>query len=113
MGFMEVRTMTLEQPGQRPPQHRPQTIHEAVAQATAQGWRVESLTPTTATMVSGTEEKAVDTNFHLINILVTLFTCGVWLPGYLIIWLVLNRKGTLRRMFLTQEEDGVSFTLGP
>jgi hypothetical protein len=29
--------------------------------------------------------------FHILNIALTLFTCGLWLPGYLILWYLKSR----------------------
>lgn len=53
----------------------------AVSQAQARGWQVESATPRFVTMVSGRHH---ETN-HVLQLILTLATCGLWA----IVWLAI------------------------
>src|SRR5687768_11731267 len=68
----------------------PQSIQEAVAQAQAQGWRLQSMFAEYAIMESGTPVKPVGSGFHIVNILICFLTFFIWLVPYLAIWIIIE-----------------------
>ena len=50
-------------------------LNNAVSENVHRGWRVESITPTMATLAWG---QTKNTN-HLLHLILTLITCGLWL----------------------------------
>lgn len=68
----------------------------AVADAVTRGWRVESQTNYSAVLVAGQRPN------HILHALLSFFTCGMWLP----IWLVVAVSTREYRMVLTVDQWG-------
>jgi|SRR5262252_8900202 len=64
----------------------PVSIEAQVATAVNQGWRVESLTTTQAVLVKGKRPN------HLLHLLLTVFTAGLWLPGWIVVAVASGEK---------------------
>jgi hypothetical protein len=65
------------------------TIDYAVATAIGQGWTLARQDERWAVLQGVpivTPGKKVGTGFHVVNLLLTLFTLGIWLIPYLAIW---------------------------
>ena len=71
-------------------------IAQAVAQHAARGWRVESYGPSQVTMVHGKKAN------HVLHLLLTVFTLGLWAP----IWLILALTTKEARVVLVADEWG-------
>ncbi|GAA4437695.1 hypothetical protein [Phytohabitans houttuyneae] len=86
----------------------PRTLDEVVTIFVAQGWRVETLTPTSVVLATGRGGPAVSRDFHLVNAIISVVTCGAWLPGWLILWAVLTlvNRPNLQRKMITVNESG-------
>ncbi len=84
------------QPGVPPEQLRA-ILGSAVLRQVQLGWRVESQFDNQAVM-----RKGGDVN-HLAHALAVLFTCGIWLP----VWVILAVTGTEQRIMLTVDPNGV------
>jgi hypothetical protein len=54
-------------------------LQQAIALSSARGWRLEGTSPGVATMVSGYRPN------HVLHLLLTIFTCGLWAIGWIII----------------------------
>lgn len=68
-------------------------LQHGIQKAVADGWRVEATGPDYAVLVRGAPISAAR---HLINITLTLCTCGLWAPVYLLIlWLAGERRAVL------------------
>lgn len=65
-----------------------------IQQAVAKGWRVESVGPGFAVLVRGDKASGVA---DLLHVILSVFTCGLWLP----VWLVIALLGGERRATLT------------
>lgn len=68
----------------------------AVAQYANAGWQVQATTPTSAVLVDGPP-----TN-HVLHVLVSIFTCGLWLP----VWLIVAMTAKQRRVTLMVDPYG-------
>jgi hypothetical protein len=78
-------------------------LDQAVAHHVRMGWAVESRTPTMAVLVSGQPIN------HVLHLLLTVFTCGVWL----IIWAVISMLSSMKRLTLILNPDGtISHSVG-
>jgi uncharacterized membrane protein YjdF len=85
-------------------------VYEAVAAQSAQGWRVETLTPTAAVLVGGV---AASRRFHLVNAALTLMTCGFWLPVWAVATLVRRRRARERRLITVDDAGRLSIVALP
>lgn len=65
---------------------RKQQLSNMVAMEVARGWRVESQTDTMAVVVRGKKPN------HILHLLLTVFTLGLWLPVWLIVAMVSGEK---------------------
>ena len=72
-------------------------LDHAIRTRTVQGWRVESDTGARVTMVRGAKPN------HILHLLISVFTLGIWLPVWAII--SLTSKGQ-QRIVLTKESQG-------
>lgn len=57
---------------------RSDRLNQAVAYEVSRGWRVESQTLYQAVLVSGNPVN------HVVHVLLAIFTCGIWLIGWII-----------------------------
>lgn len=65
---------------------RKQQLANMVATEVARGWRVESQTDTMAVVVRGKKPN------HILHLLLTVFTVGLWLPVWLLVAIVSGEK---------------------
>lgn len=65
---------------------RKQTLANRVATQVSKGWRVESQTETMATLVKGKRPN------HILHLLLSVFTLGIWLPVWIILAVVMGEK---------------------
>jgi len=79
-----------------PLERRSEILTNYLHQATATGWRIESQGPSSATLVSGQPIN------HVLHLLLTLVTCGLW--G--VIWLVISMDTTMKRASVLVDETG-------
>lgn len=83
-------------------------LQQAIVGATAQGWRLQSAGPTQAVMING---QTGGTN-HVLHLLLSLFTCGLWL----IVWLCIvlfTTENPQRSLLITVDAVGnVSYQQG-
>ncbi len=63
------------------------------------GWRVESVTPSQAVMVNGRGPH------HILHLLLSVFTAGLWLP----VWLIIALSAREVRAVVTAHPDGHSW----
>lgn len=71
-------------------------LNQTLTAYLAAGWRVESTTPTAVALVSGQNAN------HILHVLLSIFTCGLWLP----IWLIVGATTRQRRVVLSVGESG-------
>src|SRR4051812_43428975 len=70
---------------------------EHLAARVRDGWRVESSTGDTVVLVKGRRAN------HILHLLLTLVTCGLWL----IVWAIVGLETGEKRIVLRQDSDGV------
>lgn len=93
------RAMTAAQPRTLSVDERSQILDQTILKLAAKmGDRVETRTATSAIMVVGKP-----TN-HILHLLLTVFTCGLWLP----LWLLAALDGGERRHTLEIDPFGVA-----
>jgi hypothetical protein len=80
----------------RPLAERRQILSRHIQMAVAAGGRVESQSDDNAVIVKGK-----DVN-HVLHVLISIFTCGLWL----IVWLILIITGGEKRQLITVDEWG-------
>jgi hypothetical protein len=78
------------------PEQRAALLSQTVATQVAAGWRVESQGPISAILVTGTPVN------HVLQLLLTVFTCGLWAP----IWLLLALTSRERRAQVAVDDFG-------
>ncbi|WP_327251258.1 hypothetical protein [Streptomyces sp. NBC_01244] len=84
--------------------HRTMILDWAVNQYIANGWRVESRSPTQAVLVRGEQVN------HVLHAVLTVFTCLLW--G--IVWLAVAAMSKVERVALTVDQGGhVQAVQGP
>lgn len=75
-------------PAEWPVEQRRAALEVRVQQLFAYGWVAEQVSDTTATLVRG---KPVN---HILHLLLTVFTCGLWA----VVWLILALGGGQKRI---------------
>jgi hypothetical protein len=78
-------------------EERRAALEEFVAARMAEGWRVESRSEFSVTMVRG---KRIN---HILHLLLTIITAGLWV----IVWILLALGGGEKHGIVTVDEDGV------
>jgi hypothetical protein len=72
-------------------------LDAALASAVAHGWRVEYRDHTSAVIAGGAPCN------HILHLLLTMFTCGLWAP----VWLIIAAtSGTKRLMLVVDPHTG-------
>jgi hypothetical protein len=86
------------QPGSPlPPDRLRAILGNAVMRQVARGWRIESQVDNQAIMANGG-----DVN-HAAHLLISVLTCGAWLP----VWLIIGLVGNEKRVIITVDPNGV------
>lgn len=100
-----ISKMVMPQPmNQMPEQQRSQILDQTLIAKASQGGRLETRTATTAVVVMG---KPVN---HVLHLLISVFTCGFWVP----VWLIISAVGGEHRRILSVDPFGqVTDTRGP
>lgn len=80
------------------PEERSEILNRLVIQHTSKGWRVASQTQTQAQLVKGKNHS------HLLHLILTLLTLGVWL----LVWIPLAILGGEKHKLLAVNEYGQS-----
>jgi hypothetical protein len=98
----------LQSPPRVPPAPSPATqtaaLQHAIALSSARGWRLEGTSPGVATMVSGHRPN------HILHLLLTIFTCGLWA----IAWIIIAATVTEKRLTIVADLDGnITYPRGP
>jgi hypothetical protein len=84
-------------PKMAPPEYRKQALAQHIASAVAaQGARVESQSDFQAVLLTGQPVN------HVLHLLISIFTCGIW--G--IVWLILFLTGGVKRHLVQVDEYG-------
>ena len=84
------------QPQRITPEQRAALLAQTIATQVAAGQRVESQGPVSAVLVSGREPN------HVLQLLLTVFTCGLWAP----VWLIVALAQKERRTMVTVDDFG-------
>lgn len=90
-----MQTVSLE--------HRQQVLMMAVSAQAAQGAKVTSMTQTSAVILQ------VDQTNHILHVLLTIITFGLWL----IVWLIQMNSAKIRRYQIYVDEFGIVHYLPP
>jgi len=83
-------------PGRRPDAERAAIMQQALRDLTFRGYRVEAVDGTRAIVVTGEPVN------HVLHVLLSFFTCGLWLP----VWLLLIGLGGVKRRHIYIDEYG-------
>jgi DNA uptake protein ComE-like DNA-binding protein len=83
--------------GSLPPDRLRAILGNAIMRQVALGWRIESQLDNQAVMASGGEVN------HAAHLLISLFTCGAWLP----VWIILGVTGGEKRVVISVDPHGV------
>jgi Helix-hairpin-helix motif len=89
--------MTPFQHGPLPPDRLRAILGNAIMRQVSLGWRIESQVDNQAVMATGGEVN------HVLHLLLSVVTCGVWLP----VWVILGVTGMRKRMVVTVDPNGV------
>jgi Helix-hairpin-helix motif len=89
--------MTPFQYGPLPPDRLRAILGNAIMRQVSLGWRIESQLDRQAVMATGGEVN------HVLHLLISLMTCGLWLP----VWVILGVTGTRKHMVVTVDPNGV------
>lgn len=71
--------MPAPMPPELPLEQQRQIMQQVIGQWSFNGWRVESMTDTTAAFVRGRRPN------HLLHAVITLFSCGLWVIPWIIV----------------------------
>jgi hypothetical protein len=83
-------------PGRLPVDHRAAIMQQALRDLTFRGYRIETVDGPRAIISMGEPVN------HVLHVLLTVFTCGLWLP----IWLLLIALGGVKRRHIHIDEYG-------
>ena len=73
-------------------------LQRELASRTAAGWRVELLTPTSATVVLYPPRSN-----HALHFVLSVLTCGLWLPVWLLIAIIEGSRGVRRQIVMVDQ----------
>jgi hypothetical protein len=82
---------------------RADRLDAAIAELVEYGGRIESRTSCQAVILSGSEPN------HVVHVILTVFTCGLWLP----IWLIAASTQTVKRTTVSVDPHGNVSYAGP
>ena len=68
--------------------HQPTPFDDQIQQELERGWRIESRSGSFVTLVRGHRPN------HILHLLISVFTAGLWLP----VWLLVGLKGEERKV---------------
>lgn len=83
-------------PGRRPDAERAAIMQQALRDLTFRGWRVETTDGLRAIVSTGEPVN------HILHLLLTVFTCGLWSP----VWVLLVVLGGVKRRHVYIDEYG-------
>ena len=83
-------------PGRIPPGRRTAIMEQALRDLAFRGWQVETVDGARAIVATGAPVN------HILHLLLAVFTCGLWLP----IWLLLIALGGVKRRQIYIDEYG-------
>lgn len=83
-------------PGRLPMQQRAAIMQQALRDLAFNGWRIEMADGTRAVVVNGAPVN------HILHLLLSFFTCGLWLP----IWAIVAATGGVKRRHLYVDDYG-------
>jgi hypothetical protein len=90
--------MTPFQPGPPlPPDRLRAILGNVIMRQVSLGWRIESQIDNQAVMATGGEVN------HAVHLLLSLVTCGIWLP----VWVIMGLTGGEKRVVITVDPHGV------
>jgi hypothetical protein len=95
-----LQDITIDNPYYRPVKagaNQAEALQNAIASCAMNGWRLTATYGNVATMTSGQP-----TN-HILHLLITVFTLGVWLPFWLLI--AISSDG-VRQLVITADVEG-------
>ena len=95
-GNEPVPSESAQLSGVRPDAERKRQLAEAVQRQVVQGGRIESQSDFQAVLVHGREVN------HTLHVLLSIFTCGLWL----IPWLVMGVVGGEKRVLVSIDDYG-------
>jgi hypothetical protein len=73
-------------------------LQRELASRTAVGWRVELLTPTSATIV-----RYPPRSNHALHFVLSVLTCGLWLPVWLLIAIIDGSRSVHRHIIMVDQ----------
>jgi hypothetical protein len=79
-------------------------LRTAIRQATIAGWHLDYALPGEA-VFSSEPSQAGGASFHLINIVLSLITCGLWLPVYIVLTVVDAARAPGRQILILTEDQ--------
>lgn len=83
-------------------------LQQAVMYATSQGWRLKTMTPDMAAMVSGGGQGPN----HVLHLLLTIFTCGLWAIVWLIVAIFDAPKPEQNLLILVDSAGNITYQPG-
>jgi hypothetical protein len=87
---------THAQPGTLTPEERSEILSREILRYTSRGWRVQSQSQTQAQLVKGKNHS------HLLHLILTLLTLGIWL----LVWIPLALFGGEKHNLIAVNEHG-------